>query len=43
MLQIVFLVLFGKLSKGREGCIGFGSMAFGLAVQKFLNIERFLH
>jgi hypothetical protein len=22
-----------------EGCMGFGSMSFGLAVQKFLNIE----
>ncbi len=25
------------------GCIGFGSMPFGLAVQKFLNIEWFFH
>jgi hypothetical protein len=23
----------------KEGCMGFGSMTFGLAVQKFLNIE----
>jgi len=22
-----------------EGCMGFGSMTFGLVVQKFLNIE----
>jgi hypothetical protein len=22
-----------------EGCMGFGSMTFGLAMQKFLNIE----
>ncbi len=27
----------------QEGVHGFGSMAFGLAVQKFLNIERILH
>ncbi len=38
----------GKLSnkeeeEEEEGCMGFGSMAFGLAVPKFLNVESFLH
>jgi hypothetical protein len=37
MLQIVLLVVFGKLSK--RGVYALGSMMFGLAVQKFLNIE----
>jgi hypothetical protein len=34
------LGVFRKLSR-RKGCMGFGSMPFGLglAVQKFLNIE----
>jgi hypothetical protein len=27
----------------KEGCMGFGSMTFGLVVQKFLNIEWFFH
>jgi hypothetical protein len=37
MLQIVFLV---SLESSRQGRVhGLGSMAFGLAVQKFLNIE----
>jgi hypothetical protein len=36
MLQIV-LDVFGKFSRG--GVHGLGSMMFGLAVQKFLNIE----
>jgi hypothetical protein len=35
MLQIVFL--WKALDK--EGCMGFGSMRFGFAEQKFLNIE----
>ncbi len=26
-----------------EGCMGFGSMIFGFALQKFLNFEWFLH
>jgi hypothetical protein len=37
LLQIVFLVVFGKLSTRRGAWLG--SMTFGLAVQKFLNIE----
>jgi hypothetical protein len=38
------LGLFGKLLRRREEVHGLGSMAFGrLAVQKFLNIECFLH
>jgi hypothetical protein len=37
MLQIVFLM---SLESSRQGGVhGFGSMAFGLAVQKFLNTE----
>jgi len=37
MLQIVFLV---SLESSRRGGVhGLGSMTFGLAVQKFLNIE----
>jgi hypothetical protein len=37
MLQIMFLV---PLESSRGGRVhGLGSMAFGLAVQKFLNIE----
>jgi len=39
MLQIAFLVVFGKSSMRRTGALGFGSMMFGLALQKFLNIE----
>jgi hypothetical protein len=32
------------LESSRQGGVhGFGSMAFGLAVQKFLNTEWFLH
>jgi hypothetical protein len=27
----------------KDGCMGFGSMVFGFVVQKFLNIEWFLH
>jgi hypothetical protein len=38
MLLIMLLVVFGKLST-RTGVHGLGSMAFGLEVQKFLNIE----
>jgi hypothetical protein len=37
MLQIMFLV--SLKSSGQGGVHGLGSMAFGLAVQKFLNIE----
>jgi hypothetical protein len=37
MLQIAVLGLFGKLSRRKVHWLGF--MAFGLAVQKFLNIE----
>ncbi len=37
MLQIAFLVSL-ESSQG-EGVHGLGSMVFGLAVQKFLNIE----
>jgi len=35
MLQIAFLDVFGKPSQqhGEEGCMGFGSMTFGLAMQ----------
>jgi hypothetical protein len=41
MLQILFLV---SLESSRwQGVHGFGSMTVGLAVQKFLNIEWFLH
>jgi hypothetical protein len=29
-----------KALEEEKGCIGFGSMPFGLAVQKFLNIEK---
>jgi hypothetical protein len=36
------LGLFGKLFE-EEGCIAFGFMVFGLALQNFLNIEWFLH
>jgi len=37
MLEIVFLV---SLESSRWGGVqGFGSMIFGLVVQKFLNIE----
>jgi hypothetical protein len=40
MLQIMFLGFFGKLS--RQGEVpGLGSMTFGLAVQKFLNLNDF--
>jgi hypothetical protein len=42
MLQIAFLVSLDS-SQRAKGCMGFGSMAFGLAVQKFLNIEWFFH
>jgi hypothetical protein len=41
MLQITFITfcgVFGKLSMMRR-VHGLGSMMFGLAVQKFLNIE----
>jgi hypothetical protein len=42
MLQITFLVVFGKALKQQEGwCMGFGSMTFGLdlhGAKKFLNI-----
>jgi hypothetical protein len=37
MLQIVFLV--SLESSCREGVHGLGSMTFGLACKKFLNIE----
>jgi hypothetical protein len=37
MLQIMFLVSFESSHQGRVH--GLGSMTFGLAVQKFLNIE----
>ncbi len=41
MLQIVFLV--SLESSQREWVHGLGSMTIGLAVQKMLNIEWFLH
>ncbi len=41
MLQIMFLV--SLESSPRGGVHGLGSMTFGLAVQKFLNIEWILH
>jgi hypothetical protein len=41
MLQIVFLVVFGKLST--RGVYALGSMMFGLAVQKFSNIDDFFN
>jgi hypothetical protein len=41
MLQIVFLVSLESSWWG--GVNGLGSMTFGLVVQKFLTIERFLH
>jgi hypothetical protein len=37
MLQIIFLV--SLESSQQRGVHGLGSMTFGLAVQKFLNIE----
>jgi hypothetical protein len=37
MLQIVFLVSLESFPQ--QGVHGLGSMTFGLAVQKFLNIE----
>jgi hypothetical protein len=42
MLQIVFLVSL-ESSHQSGGVHGLGSMMFKLAVQKFLNIEWFLH
>jgi hypothetical protein len=39
MLQIVFLVSLESSQQGRVH--GLGSMTFGLAVQKFLNIADF--
>ncbi len=39
MLQIVFWV--SLESSWQEGCMGFVSMVFGLAMQKFFNIEFF--
>ncbi len=39
--QIVFLVPFASSQQG--GVHGLGSMTFGLAVQKFLNIKWFFH
>jgi hypothetical protein len=41
MLQIVFLV--SLESSQWKGVHGFGSMTFGLVVQKFSNIEWFFH
>jgi hypothetical protein len=38
MLKIVFLLSFESSQQGRVHGL-FGSMAFGLGVQKFLNIE----
>jgi hypothetical protein len=45
MLYIMFLVSLESSQQGaqREGVHGLGSMAFGLVVQKFLNIEGLLH
>jgi hypothetical protein len=37
MLQIMFFVSLEALEE--EGCMSFGFMALGLAVQKFLSIE----
>jgi hypothetical protein len=39
MLQIVFLVSLESFGGGGRGALVLGLMAFGLAVQKFLNIE----
>jgi hypothetical protein len=39
MLQIRFLVSLESSGGGGGGVHGLGSMAFGLAVYKFLNIE----
>jgi hypothetical protein len=41
MLEIVFLV--SLESSQQEGVHGLDSMIFGLAMQKFLNIELFFH
>jgi hypothetical protein len=41
MLQIAFLVSLESSWQGGVHWLGF--IAFGLVVQKFLNIERFLH
>ncbi len=41
MLQITFLISLESSCQG--GVHGLGSMVFGLVVQKFLNIEWFLH
>jgi hypothetical protein len=41
MLQIMFLLSLESSQGG--GVHGLGFMTFGLAVQKFLNIERFFH
>jgi hypothetical protein len=41
MLQIVFSV--SLESSWQEGVHGLGSMTFGLAMQKLLNIEWFFH
>ncbi len=38
MLSDHVLSVFEKLSM-RRGSMGFGSMTFGLVIQKFLNIE----
>jgi hypothetical protein len=41
MLQVVFLVSLESSRRGGVHQLGFGSMTFGLAVEKFLNIEIF--
>jgi hypothetical protein len=42
MLRIVKFLVSLESSRWGGGCMGFGSMAFGLAVQKFLNTKWFL-
>ncbi len=42
LLQNVFLMSLGE-ALDKEGWHGLGSVMFGLVVQKFLNIENFLH
>jgi hypothetical protein len=39
MLEIVFFISLESSRRRRGGVHGLGSMMFGLAVQKFLNIE----
>jgi hypothetical protein len=43
MLEIVFFMSLESYSRGGGVVHGLESMMFGLAVQKFLNIECFFH